>query len=73
MSEQTYDYQGMIVTYWDLLRGDTSKWSSHPYFLRIIQESGEPALDVACGTGRLLLDYAQEGVDIDGSCPGPAD
>ncbi len=66
MSEQDYDYRGMIVTYWDLLRGDTSKWSSRPYFLQIIRESGEPALDVACGTGRLLLDYMQEGVDIDG-------
>lgn len=66
MSKQNYAYRGMIVTYWDLLRGDTSKWSSRPYFLQVIRESGEPALDVACGTGRLLLDYLQEGVDIDG-------
>jgi SAM-dependent methyltransferase len=66
MPEQEYDYRGMIVAYWDLLRGDTSKWSSRPYFLQIIRQSGEPALDVACGTGRLLLDYMQEGVDIDG-------
>ena len=60
MPEQEYDYRGMIVTYWDLLRSDSSKWSSRPYFLEIIRESGEPALDVACGTGRLLLDYMQE-------------
>ena len=66
MSESTYDYRDMIVKYWDLLRGDTSNWSSRPYFLEIIRQSGEPALDVACGTGRLLLDYMQEGVDIDG-------
>ena len=66
MSEQTYDYRGMVVTYWDLLRGDTSKWSSRPYFLQVIRESGEPVLDVACGTGRLLLDYMQEGIEIDG-------
>jgi SAM-dependent methyltransferase len=66
MSEQNYDYRGLIVTYWDLLRGDTSNWSSRPYFLQIIRDSGEPALDVACGTGRLLLDYMREGVDIDG-------
>jgi ubiquinone/menaquinone biosynthesis C-methylase UbiE len=66
MSTVSYDYRGMIVEYWDLLRGDTSKWSSRPYFLKIIRESGEPALDVACGTGRLLLDYMQEGIDIDG-------
>ena len=66
MLEEEYDYRGLIVSYWDLLRDDTSKWSSRPYFLQIIRESGEPALDVACGTGRLLLDYMQEGVDIDG-------
>jgi signal transduction histidine kinase/SAM-dependent methyltransferase len=59
-------YRGMMVEYWDLLRGDTSQWSSRPYFLKIIRDSGEPSLDVACGTGRLLLDYLQEGVDIDG-------
>lgn len=66
MPEPTYDYRGLIAEYWDLLRGDTSQWSSRPYFLQIIRDSGEPALDVACGTGRLLLDYMQENVDIDG-------
>ena len=66
MPETDYTYRGLIVEYWDLLRGDTSKWSSRPYFLKLIQDSGQPALDVACGTGRVLLDYAQEGIDIDG-------
>jgi len=56
----------LVAEYWDLLRGDTSKWSSRPYFLALIRESGQPALDVACGTGRLLLDYMKEGIDIDG-------
>lgn len=59
-------YYSLVAEYWDLLRGDTSQWSSRPYFLKLIREYGEPALDVACGTGRLLLDYKQEGVDIDG-------
>ena len=66
MTAKTYDYNGIIAEYWDLLRGDTSKWSSRPYFLKLIQESGQPALDVACGTGRLLFDYLGEGIDIDG-------
>ena len=63
---KTYGYRNLIVEYWDLLRGDTSKWSSRPYFLDIIQHSGEPVLDVACGTGRILLDYLALGIDIDG-------
>lgn len=66
MSAAEYRYRGLIVEAWDLLRGDTSGWSSRPYFLDVIRASGEPALDVACGTGRILLDYLEEGVDIDG-------
>jgi len=29
-------------------------------------EGGQPALDVACGTGRLLIRYLQAGLDVDG-------
>jgi ubiquinone/menaquinone biosynthesis C-methylase UbiE len=61
-----HHYRGWVAEYWDLLRGDTSTWSSRPYFLALIRESGQPVLDIACGTGRLLLDYMQEGIDIDG-------
>jgi ubiquinone/menaquinone biosynthesis C-methylase UbiE len=66
MSAEDYRYRSLIVETWDLLRGDTSGWDSRPYFFEIIRQSGEPALDVACGTGRILLDYLAEEVDIDG-------
>jgi SAM-dependent methyltransferase len=36
------------------------------YFSRLIEESGQPALDVACGTGRLLLPCLRAGLDVDG-------
>lgn len=32
----------------------------------VIERSGSPALDLGCATGRLLLDYVRDGVDIDG-------
>jgi len=61
-----YEYRGMMAAAWDLLRGDTSDWEDRPFFLAAIREFGEPALDVGCGTGRLLLDYLLQGVDVDG-------
>jgi len=72
VSDQEIEYRGLIAEYWDLLRGDTSKWSSRLFFLEVIRQSGELVLDVACGTGRLLLDYLGEGIDIDGVDIAPA-
>ena len=54
--------------------GVTARWwaefnTSGPeidYFRRYV-EAGEPALDLACGTGRLLLPYLRDGLDVDGS------
>lgn len=66
MSEPDYEYYGMMAQTWDLFRGDTSTWDDRGFYLDIIQESGQPVLDVGCGTGRLLLDYLSQGVDIDG-------
>ncbi|MEZ4869452.1 MAG: class I SAM-dependent methyltransferase [Caldilineaceae bacterium] len=66
MQTTEYEYRGAMAQFWDLLRGDTSNWADRPFYLGIIAESGQPALDVGCGTGRLLLDYMQQGIDIDG-------
>jgi SAM-dependent methyltransferase len=51
---------------WDLLRGDPSGRSDREFYLGMIARYGEPVLDAGCGTGRLLLDYLEEGIDIDG-------
>ena len=36
------------------------------YFQGLIERSGQPALDLGCGSGRLLLPFLQAGLDIDG-------
>jgi SAM-dependent methyltransferase len=66
MTDPDYEYYGLMAQTWDLFRGDTSQWEDRFFFIDIIRESGQPALDVGCGTGRLLLDYLSQGVDIDG-------
>ncbi|MBI4642065.1 MAG: class I SAM-dependent methyltransferase [Candidatus Tectomicrobia bacterium] len=66
MEQTDYEYRGLIVSSWDLLRGDTSNWPDRFFYKDVILHSGQPALDVGCGTGRLLLDYLASGIDIDG-------
>lgn len=66
METREYEYYGLKAEAWDILRGDTSGWEDRPFYLEAIRRYGEPALDIGCGTGRLLLDYRREGIDIDG-------
>lgn len=38
-----------------------------PFFLRQIERFGQPVLDAACGTGRVLLPLLRAGIDADGN------
>ena len=66
MSKPDLEYTGLMALAWDPLRGDTSDWPDRAWFRALIDEVGQPVLDVGCGTGRLLLDFLADGVDIDG-------
>lgn len=37
------------------------------YYKRLIETSGQPAHDLGCGTGRILLPLLRAGLDVDGS------
>jgi SAM-dependent methyltransferase len=59
---QTWHY-GVVAQWWAEFN---TGGPEVPYFQAQIERYGQPALDVACGTGRLLLPYLRAGLDVDG-------
>jgi SAM-dependent methyltransferase len=59
--QQTWHY-GLVAKWWAEFNQDGPEIA---YFQRHV-EAGQPALDVACGTGRLLIPYLRAGLDVDG-------
>jgi SAM-dependent methyltransferase len=61
VTPQTWHY-GLVAKWWAEFNVEGPEIA---YFQKFV-EAGEPALDVACGTGRLLIPYLRAGLDVDG-------
>src|ERR1044071_4039457 len=66
MNTPAYDYNGLLANTWDVWRDNTAGWSDRNLFRDMVRQFGQPVLDIGCGTGRILLDFLAEGIDVDG-------
>lgn len=57
-------HYGLVTREWAEFLTEGGKEAA--YFRTIIEASGQPALDLGCGSGRLLVPFLQAGLDVDG-------
>lgn len=62
---QTWHY-GIVAQHWAEFENFRLDAPDVAFYQTHIENGGQPALDVACGTGRLLLPYLRAGLDVDG-------
>ena len=55
-------HHGLVARWWAEFNLDGPEID----YFRAFVEAGQPALDAACGTGRLLVPYLHAGLDVDG-------
>jgi SAM-dependent methyltransferase len=56
-------HHGIVARWWAEFNVDGPEIA---YFQKFIEGDGQPALDLACGTGRLLVPWLRAGLDVDG-------
>lgn len=62
---QTWHY-GIMAQHWAEFQNYSGDEPDVAFYQKFIENDGQPALDVGCGTGRLLLPYLRAGLDVDG-------
>jgi SAM-dependent methyltransferase len=64
VTKPTIWHHGLVSRYWAEFETDGGREAE--FFRALIARSGQPALDLGCGSGRLLLPLLQAGLDVDG-------
>jgi SAM-dependent methyltransferase len=62
----TIDSYHVAAKYYDGAYGAMRDLTDAPFYLDLAKESGSPVLEIGCGTGRVLLPIAREGIEIHG-------
>ena len=62
----TVDSYRISAKYYDGAYGTMKDLSDAPFYWELASQSGGPVLEIGCGTGRVLLPIAGEGIEIHG-------
>ncbi len=65
MTKSDWHYTGLAADCYDLWFGE-EPYPDQAFYQRRVIAAGGPALEVACGTGRLLVPFLRDGLDVDG-------
>ncbi|MHC4778655.1 MAG: methyltransferase domain-containing protein, partial [Planctomycetota bacterium] len=65
MRDPVDHYKGVVASAYDLLV-PADELNDRAFFQEAIRDHGEPALEVGSGTGRLLIPFRVEGLDVEG-------
>ena len=65
MTKSDWDYRGLVAECYDLWFGDEPFWDQ-AFFHDRIRRNGGVALEIACGTGRLLVPFLRDGLAVQG-------
>ena len=63
MNDPSNFYTGLVADLYEPLAGGISDSSR---FIKFVEQHGEPALEICCGTGLPLLDLLEAGLDVEG-------
>jgi SAM-dependent methyltransferase len=63
---QSVDSYAVLAPHYDAAYAAKKDLLDLPFYVDVAKRSGGPVLEIACGTGRVLLPIAREGIEIDG-------
>jgi ubiquinone/menaquinone biosynthesis C-methylase UbiE len=64
-ADSDWDYRGLVAETYDLWFGDEPFWDQ-AFFHDRLTRNGGPSLEIACGTGRLLVPFLRDGLSVEG-------
>lgn len=62
-----YRYEGLVAQVYDLWFPPGAEYEDEHFYRSAVEMGEGPALEVACGTGRLLVPLLQAGLDVEGT------